>query len=99
MSATAPTTATPRGPRSRPSRPGGIGSGSPLVLGHGRLPKILAGGGLVLMAAVWLLPFLWAIATSLQKEEDVATPGLTPPATSRLFSAHSGSLPRSMISR
>lgn len=80
MSATAPTTSAPRGPRSRPrpSRPGGVGSGSPLVLGHGRLPKILAGGGLVLMAGLWLLPFLWAIATSLQKEEDVATPGLTP---------------------
>lgn len=78
MSVTAPTTPAPHGSRSRPRRPGRIDSGSALVLGDGRLPKILAGGGLVLMAGLWLLPLLWAVVTSFQKEADVASPGLSP---------------------
>ncbi|MFD0026236.1 carbohydrate ABC transporter permease [Streptomyces sp. NPDC058382] len=63
--------------RSRP-RPPREGAGSPLLLGHGRLPRVLAGTALAVLAAVWLLPFLWAIATSFQSEQDVSTPGLSP---------------------
>ncbi|MGS2591238.1 carbohydrate ABC transporter permease [Streptomyces hebeiensis] len=52
--------------------------GSPMLLGHGRLPRVLAGSALVVLAAVWLLPFVWAVATSFQSEQDVAKPGLFP---------------------
>ncbi|CAL9286437.1 carbohydrate ABC transporter permease [Streptomyces sp. SudanB182_2057] len=68
-------TATPPRPRRRPPRES---AGSPLLLGHGRLPRVLAGTALVVLAAVWLLPFVWAIATSLQSEQDVSAPGLSP---------------------
>ncbi|MGC9377928.1 carbohydrate ABC transporter permease [Streptomyces sp. MH13] len=68
-------TATTLRPRRRPSREE---TGAPLLLGHGRLPRVLAGTALAVLAAVWLLPFLWAIATSLQSEQDVNTPGLSP---------------------
>ncbi|ANJ05719.1 carbohydrate ABC transporter permease [Streptomyces parvulus] len=67
--------ATPVRARRRPPREA---AGSPLLLGHGRLPRILAGTALVVLAVVWLVPFLWAIATSVQSEEDVATTGLSP---------------------
>jgi multiple sugar transport system permease protein len=53
-------------------------SGSPLLLGHGRLPRVLAGAALAVLAAVWLLPLFWAVATSLQSESDVSKPGLSP---------------------
>ncbi|MFJ8857821.1 carbohydrate ABC transporter permease [Streptomyces sp. NPDC102451] len=69
------TTATPVRTRRRPPRDS---AGSPLLLGHGRLPRILAGTALTVLAAVWLVPFLWAVATSLQSEQDVAKPGLSP---------------------
>ncbi|TNM26096.1 carbohydrate ABC transporter permease [Streptomyces sedi] len=52
--------------------------GAPLLLGHGRLPKVLASGALITFAVLWLLPFVWAIATSFQQEQDVAKPGLNP---------------------
>jgi multiple sugar transport system permease protein len=68
-------TATPLRTRRRPPRDA---TGSPLLLGHGRLPRVLAGTALVVLAAVWLTPFLWAIATSVQSEQDIATPGLSP---------------------
>lgn len=71
MSATATTVRA----RRRPPREA---SGSPLLLGHGRLPRVLAGTALAVLAVVWLVPFLWAIVTSAQSEEDVATPGLSP---------------------
>lgn len=71
MSATA--TATRRRPRSPREA-----AGSPLLLGHGRTPRVLAGTALAVLAALWLLPFVWAVATSLQSEQDVATPGLSP---------------------
>ncbi|MFG3157031.1 carbohydrate ABC transporter permease [Streptomyces sp. NPDC048219] len=71
MSATATTLRPPRrGPRDT--------AGSPLLLGHGRLPRVLAGTALVVLAAVWLLPFVWAIATSVQSEQDLSKPGLSP---------------------
>ncbi|MER6346009.1 carbohydrate ABC transporter permease [Streptomyces sp. NPDC001595] len=68
-------TATPPRPRRLPPR---AATGSPLLLGHGRLPRVLAGAALAVLAAVWLVPFVWAIATSVQGEQDVATPGLSP---------------------
>ncbi|WP_395571731.1 carbohydrate ABC transporter permease [Streptomyces sp. BK79] len=71
MSATAPLLRT----RRRPPREA---TGFPLLLGHGRLPRVLAGTALVVLAAVWLTPFLWAVATSVQSEQDIATPGLSP---------------------
>ncbi|WP_217139832.1 carbohydrate ABC transporter permease [Streptomyces sp. AC627_RSS907] len=71
MSATAP---SPR-PRRRPPRET---AGSPLLLGHGRLPRVLAGTALAVLAAIWLVPFLWTIATSVQSEQDVSSPGLSP---------------------
>ncbi|MFE5397868.1 carbohydrate ABC transporter permease [Streptomyces sp. NPDC056568] len=71
MSATAPTVRA----RRRPPREA---AGSPLLLGHGRLPRVLAGAALAVLAALWLVPFVWAIATSLQSEQDVSTPGLCP---------------------
>ncbi|AIS02189.1 carbohydrate ABC transporter permease [Streptomyces glaucescens] len=81
MSATAPTV--------RPRRlPGRAATGSPLLLGHGRLPRVLAGTVLAVLAAVWLLPLLWAVATSVQSEQDVASPGLSPfkgPFTAEAF--------------
>ncbi|MDT0264732.1 carbohydrate ABC transporter permease [Streptomyces sp. DSM 44915] len=49
-----------------------------MLLGHGRLPRVLAGGALVVFAALWLTPFVWALATSFQQEQDVASPGLNP---------------------
>ncbi|MEV7871804.1 carbohydrate ABC transporter permease [Streptomyces sp. NPDC088124] len=68
-------TATPVRPRRRAPREAG---GSPMLLGPGRLPRALAGTALAALAAVWLLPLLWAVATSLQSEQDVSTPGLSP---------------------
>ncbi|MCZ0210493.1 carbohydrate ABC transporter permease [Streptomyces achromogenes] len=68
-------TTTPPRPRRRPPRER---AGAPLLLGHGRLPRVLAGTALVVLAAVWLLPFVWAIATSVQSEQDVSAPGLSP---------------------
>ncbi|WP_405378992.1 MULTISPECIES: carbohydrate ABC transporter permease [Streptomyces] len=62
----------------RPRRPKADDESTPLLLGHGRLPKFLASGALVIFALLWLLPFVWAIATSFQKEQDVATPGFNP---------------------
>ncbi|MEE1800773.1 carbohydrate ABC transporter permease [Streptomyces sp. NPDC101062] len=68
-------TATPVRPRRRAPREAG---GSPMLLGPGRLPRVLAGTALVVLATVWLLPLVWAVATSLQSEQDVAKPGLSP---------------------
>ncbi|WP_031049340.1 carbohydrate ABC transporter permease [Streptomyces sp. NRRL F-5650] len=68
-------TATPLRTRRRPPRET---AGSPLLLGHGRLPRVLAGTALVVLAVVWLLPFVWAVLTSVQSEEDINTPGLSP---------------------
>ncbi|MFB6639836.1 carbohydrate ABC transporter permease [Streptomyces chartreusis] len=68
-------TATPLRPRRRPP----LAPAEPsLVLGHGRLPRVLAGTALAVLAAVWLLPFVWAVATSVQSEQDAASPGLSP---------------------
>ncbi|WP_062212277.1 carbohydrate ABC transporter permease [Streptomyces sp. NBRC 109706] len=77
------TTTRPRlhpagGPLGRRPRRKADDDSSPLLLGHGRLPRILAGCGLVVFAVIWLLPFVWAIATSFQSEQDVATPGFNP---------------------
>ncbi|MGV9591064.1 carbohydrate ABC transporter permease [Streptomyces tendae] len=71
MSATATTLST----RRRPPREA---AGAPLLLGHGRLPRVLAGTALVVLAVVWLVPFVWAVVTSLQSEEDINTTGLSP---------------------
>jgi multiple sugar transport system permease protein len=49
-----------------------------MLLGHGRLPRVLATTALTALAALWLLPFLWAIFTSFQSEQDAAAPGLSP---------------------
>ncbi|MFJ5223158.1 carbohydrate ABC transporter permease [Streptomyces sp. NPDC088400] len=68
-------TATPVRPRRRAPRGA---DGSPMLLGPGRLPRILTGTALVVLAAVWLLPFVWAIATSFQSEQDASKPGLFP---------------------
>lgn len=65
-------------PVRRPRRPRREESGSTLLLGHGRLPRVLAGTALGVLAAAWLLPFLWAVATSLQSEQDVMKSGLSP---------------------
>ncbi|MFD4260384.1 carbohydrate ABC transporter permease [Streptomyces sp. NPDC058534] len=73
--ATATATATPVRGRRRPPREA---SGSPLLLGHGRVPRVLAGTALVVLAVLWVVPFLWAIATSVQSEKDVAATGLSP---------------------
>ncbi|UED83954.1 carbohydrate ABC transporter permease [Streptomyces profundus] len=62
----------------RPRRKQATEEGAPLLLGHGRLPRALASVALVVFAGLWLLPFVWAIATSFQSEQDVATPGLNP---------------------
>ncbi|OSZ56042.1 sugar ABC transporter permease [Streptomyces pharetrae CZA14] len=78
-------TATTVRPRRRPPR---AATGSPLLLGHGRLSRVLAGTALAGLAAVWLLPLLWAVATSVQSEQDVASPGLSPfkgPLTAEAF--------------
>jgi multiple sugar transport system permease protein len=71
VSATAPTVRA----RRRPPREA---AGSPLLLGHGRLPRVLAGTALAVLATLWLVPFVWAIATSVQSEQDVSAPGLSP---------------------
>ncbi|MDT0317381.1 carbohydrate ABC transporter permease [Streptomyces sp. DSM 44918] len=62
----------------RPRRRHHEDRGAPLTLGAGRLPRALAGGALTLFAALWLLPFVWAVCTSLQSEQDAAAPGLNP---------------------
>jgi multiple sugar transport system permease protein len=49
-----------------------------MLLGHGRLPRVLAGTALVVFAALWLVPFLWALATSFQSEADATSPGVWP---------------------
>ncbi|WP_329062428.1 carbohydrate ABC transporter permease [Streptomyces sp. NBC_01429] len=68
-------TTTPVRPRRRaPRAPGG----APMLLGPGRLPRALAGTALVVLAAAWLLPLVWAVVTSLQSERNVAKPGLSP---------------------
>ncbi|WP_404819487.1 carbohydrate ABC transporter permease [Streptomyces marincola] len=77
----AATTARPRPPRPAGPRRGRRpqeSAGSPMLLGHGRLPRVLAGTALGIFALLWLLPFVWAVATSFQREEDVASPGLNP---------------------
>ncbi|GAA2045037.1 carbohydrate ABC transporter permease [Streptomyces carpaticus] len=53
-------------------------AGSPLLLGHGRLPRVLAGTALAVFALLWLTPFALALVTSLQSERDVASSGLNP---------------------
>lgn len=75
MSASA-TTARPgrRTPRRRAPRE----TGPALMLGAGRLPRVLAGTALALLAVTWLVPFVWTVVTSLQREQDLATPGLSP---------------------
>ncbi len=73
---TRPRSLPPTGPRRR-RRPEER-AGSPLLLGHGRLPRVLAGGALGIFAFLWLLPFVWAVATSFQSEQDVSSPGLNP---------------------
>ncbi|WP_420715749.1 carbohydrate ABC transporter permease [Streptomyces sp. SBT349] len=64
--------------RSRGRRAPREAAGSPLLLGHGRTPRVLGGTALVLIAALWLAPFVWAVITSFQSEEDATTPGLSP---------------------
>ncbi|MFE0359019.1 carbohydrate ABC transporter permease [Streptomyces nigra] len=51
---------------------------SSFFLGHGRLPRVLVGTALTVLAAVWLVPFVWALATSVQSSQDAASPGLSP---------------------
>ncbi|WP_258534394.1 carbohydrate ABC transporter permease [Streptomyces sp. PT12] len=70
-----PPRASVRPPRRRAPREA---QGSPMLLGAGRWPRVLGGTALVVMAAVWLLPFVWAVVTSFQSEADVTTPGLSP---------------------
>lgn len=62
----------------RPARKPRRSTGPVLMLGHGRLPRILAGTVLTVLAVAWLAPFFWAAVSSLQSEQDVATPGLSP---------------------
>ncbi|MFE2760790.1 carbohydrate ABC transporter permease [Streptomyces halstedii] len=92
MSPTA--TATPARPRRRPRRED---SGSPMLLGHGRLPRVLAGTALTVLAVVWLLPFLWAVATSVQSEQDVTKPGLSPFKGAFTFAAYRQILERGNV--
>ncbi|MEO3749174.1 carbohydrate ABC transporter permease [Streptomyces sp. B6B3] len=77
MSATAhrPTVRGTRYSRRRPPREA---AGTPLLLGHGRVSRTLGGTALVLLAAVWATPFVWAVVTSFQSELDATTPGLSP---------------------
>lgn len=84
-------------PVRRPRRPRREESGSPLLLGHGRLPKVLAGSTLTILAVVWLLPFLWAVATSLQSEQDVMKSGLSPFKGALTFSAYRQILDRGNV--
>jgi multiple sugar transport system permease protein len=51
---------------------------SSFFLGHGRVPRVLVGTALTVLAAVWLVPFVWALATSVQSSQDAASPGLSP---------------------
>ncbi|MFB4193787.1 carbohydrate ABC transporter permease [Streptomyces carpaticus] len=74
MSAATTLRSRPRPPRRRTAE----SAGSPLLLGHGRLPKVLAGTALAVFALLWLTPFALALVTSLQSERDVASSGLNP---------------------
>ncbi|WP_019434454.1 carbohydrate ABC transporter permease [Streptomyces sp. AA0539] len=80
MPATTTLRARPRPARApRPARRRTAESaGSPLLLGHGRLPRVLAGAALAVFALLWLTPFALALVTSLQSERDVASSGLNP---------------------
>ncbi|WP_432052283.1 carbohydrate ABC transporter permease [Streptomyces xiamenensis] len=72
---------TTLGIRPRPARrrrAAAESAGSPLFLGHGRLPRALAGTALAVFALLWLTPFALALVTSLQSERDVASSGLNP---------------------
>ncbi|MDT0301782.1 carbohydrate ABC transporter permease [Streptomonospora wellingtoniae] len=44
-----------------------------LILGGGKLPRVAAMSALVVMAAVWLVPMLWALATSFKTEQDAVS--------------------------
>ncbi|ONK10449.1 L-arabinose transport system permease protein AraQ [Streptomyces sp. MP131-18] len=76
----APTTTRPRSlppaglRRRRPQE----AAGAPLLLGHGRLPRVLAGGALGIFALLWVLPFVWTLITSFQSERDISSPGFNP---------------------
>ncbi|QKV67421.1 carbohydrate ABC transporter permease [Streptomyces harbinensis] len=74
MPATTTLRARPRPARRRTAE----SAGSPLLLGHGRLPRVLAGAALAVFALLWLTPFALALVTSLQSERDVASSGLNP---------------------
>jgi multiple sugar transport system permease protein len=84
-------------PVRRPRRPRPEESGSPLLLGHGRLPRLLAGTALTVLAAVWLLPLLWAVATSVQSEQDVMQSGLSPVKGAFTLSAYRQILERGNV--
>ncbi|MFD7512729.1 carbohydrate ABC transporter permease [Streptomyces sp. NPDC059853] len=77
MSATPALRTRPRPPRPARRR-AAEAAGSPLLLGHGRLPRVLAGTALAGFALLWLTPFALALVTSFQSERDVAVPGLNP---------------------
>ncbi|MET7271082.1 carbohydrate ABC transporter permease [Streptomyces flaveolus] len=84
-------------PVRRSRRPRPEESGSPLLLGHGRLPRLLAGTALTVLAAVWLLPLLWAVATSVQSEQDVMQSGLSPVKGAFTLSAYRQILERGNV--
>ncbi|MFE7378899.1 carbohydrate ABC transporter permease [Streptomyces zhihengii] len=90
MSATATAVRPRRRPRHREA-------GSPLLLGHGRLPRLLTGTALTVLAALWLLPFLWAVLTSLQSEQDVSSSGLSPVKGALTFAAYRQILERGNV--
>ncbi|MEW2555290.1 carbohydrate ABC transporter permease [Streptomyces zhihengii] len=87
-------TATAVRPRRRPPH---REAGSPLLLGHGRLPRLLTGTALTVLAALWLLPFLWAVLTSLQSEQDVSSSGLSPVKGALTFAAYRQILERGNV--
>ncbi|MDH6523052.1 multiple sugar transport system permease protein [Streptomyces sp. SAI-135] len=89
-------TATPLRPLRRPPR---AAAESSLFLGHGRLPRVLVGIALVALTIVWLLPFVWAIATSLQSAQDAASPGLSPIKGALTTGAYEQILERGNITR
>ncbi|WP_020124014.1 carbohydrate ABC transporter permease [Streptomyces canus] len=89
-------TATPLRPLRRPPR---AAAESSLFLGHGRLPRVLVGIALVVLTIVWLLPFVWAIATSLQSAQDAASPGLSPIKGALTTGAYEQILERGNITR
>lgn len=48
--------------------------GNHLVLGDSRLARVLALAALAVLAAVWLLPMLWAVLTAFKSERDASDP-------------------------